>query len=411
MTKIIINADMIIIGNGDSLKNGTIVFEENKIIYAGESEHAPKDSTAKVLNAPVVMPGMWECHGHLYGLRELNVERMINTPPEVATLHGVWDVQEALKSGFTSIRELGGYGVYINRAIQEGFIQGPRIYGSRAVMSMTGGHGDLHSLPLKVVREAHLPMRLVDGPSDCKKGVREQLREGAEIIKYCGSGGVLSVIDHPIHQQLSDEEQRAIVEEATRAETAVASHCHGKPGIKAALEAGVKSIEHGSYLDEDLARLMVEKDAILVPTRYIVEKIYEGAKKMGVPDYAFQKLKEIYDSHLNAIKIAMKEGVTIAMGTDMGYSGPGGIMSWGKNVEELEMYVSKAGMKPMDAIVTATGTGPKTLGPKAPKSGLLKEQYDADILLLKTNPVNDIKSLQNRDNFIQIIRQGKKVTL
>lgn len=410
MSKTIINADYVIIGNGDSLKNGTVVIEDNKIMYAGENEHAPKDSSATTVEAPVIMPGMWDCHGHLLGMRELNVERMINIPPEVATLRGVWDVQEALKSGFTSIRELGGYGVYISRAVLEGFIQGPRIYGSGAILSMTGGHGDLHSLPFWVVNDGRSPVRLVDGVADCMKGVREQLRDGAEIIKYCGSGGVLSVIDHPIHQQLSDEEQKAIVEEATRAETAVASHVHGKPGIKSALQAGVKTIEHGSYLDEDLAQLMVEKNAILVPTRYIVEKIYEGAKKMGVPDYAAQKLKEIYDIHLNAIKIAMKTGVTIAMGTDMGLSGPGGIMSWGKNVEELEMYV-KAGMKPMDALVTATGNAPKTLGPKAPKSGLLKENYDADLLLLKANPVDNITILQNRENFLQIIRQGKKVTL
>lgn len=410
MTKTRIDANLVIVGNGDSIKEGSVVFENNKILYAGESEHAPDSSDMVKLQVPVVMPGLWECHGHLIGMRELNLEHSIHTPPEVATLRGVWDVQEALKSGFTSIRELGGYGVYINRAIQEGSFQGPRIYGSRAILSMTGGHGDLHSLPLDVVRDIKGPLRLVDGISDCYRGVREQLREGAEIIKYCGSGGVLSIIDHPIHQQLSDEEQQAIVREATRAETAVASHVHGKPGIKSALEAGVTTIEHGSYLDEELAQLMVEKKAILVPTRYIVEKIYEGAKKMGVPDYAVQKLREIYETHLNAIKIAMKEGVTIAMGTDMGFSGPGGPMTWGKNAEELEMYV-KAGMKPMDAIVTATSHGPMTLGKRAPKSGLLAEGYDSDILLLQKNPVEDITVLQNRENFFQIIKQGNKVTL
>lgn len=410
MTKTKIDANLVILGNGDSIKDGTVVFEDKKILYAGESEHAPESSDMVKLQAPVVMPGLWECHGHLLGLRELNVERSLNTPPEVATLRGVWDVQEALKSGFTSIRELGGYGVYLNRAIQEGSFQGPRIYGSRAILSMTGGHGDLHSIPLEIMRNPPIPFRLVDGISDCFRGVREQLREGAEVIKYCGSGGVLSVIDHSIHQQLSDKEQSAIVEEATRAEVAVASHVHGKPGIKSALMAGVTTIEHGSFLDEDLAQLMVEKKAILVPTRYIVEKIYESAKKMGVADYAFQKLLEIYESHLQAIKIAMKEGVTIAMGTDLGVSGPGGPMMWGNNSEELEMYV-KAGMKPMDALVTATGHGPMTLGKRAPKSGLLKEGYDSDILLLNKNPVEDITVLQNRENFIQIIKQGKIVTL
>lgn len=410
MTKVRIDADIVIIGNGDSIKNGTVVFENKRILYAGESEHAPNDTDMTKLHSPVIIPGLWDCHGHLLGLREMNIERAINTPPEVATLRGVWDVQEALKSGFTSIRELGGYGVYINRAIQEGFIEGPRIYGSRAILSMTGGHGDLHSLPLWMVNQPNSLSCLVNGISDCYRGVREQLREGAEIIKYCGSGGVLSVIDHPIHQQLSLEEQKAIVQEATRAETAVASHVHGKPGIRAALDAGVTTIEHGSYLDEDLAQLMIEKNAILVPTRYIVEKIYEGAKKMGVPEYAIQKLYEIYEIHLTAIKIALKEGVTIAMGTDLGYSGPSGVMTWGKNAEELEMYV-KAGMKPMDALVTATGHAPLTLGKRAPKSGLLMEGYDADILLLQKSPIDDITVLQNRENLIQIIKQGKTVSL
>ncbi|MHA2090429.1 MAG: metal-dependent hydrolase family protein [Candidatus Kariarchaeaceae archaeon] len=405
-----IDAEKLIIGDGSIITNGSVVIEKENITYAGEQEHAPNAEHS--LTTPVLMPGLWECHGHLMGLKTFNFETIPFIPTQLAALRGVWDVQEALLSGITSIREVGGHGIYLNRAIQEGAIQGPRIYSSGSIISTTGGHADIHGLPLDILhygsKNGQIRFHLTDGRDGCYTAVRTQLREGAEVIKYCASGGVLSEIDHPIHQQFSLDEQKAIVEEANRAEVAVAAHCHGAPGIKSALEAGVKTIEHGSWLDEDLADLMIEKDAILVPTRYIIERIMAGAEQGGVPDYAAAKLRALYDQHYEAMKIAIKKGVTIAMGTDMGISGPGGILRWGENAEELSYYV-KAGLSPMDAIVTATGNGPLTLGNRAPLTGQLKEKYQADLLLLNANPVDDISIMSDRKNIMHVVKSGNFV--
>ena len=153
---------------------------------------------------------------------------------------------------------------------------GPHVYGAGSILSTTGGHGDLHSVPLPWMGDlcdSGAELRLADGPAECAKAAREQLRKGARLIKICASGGVFSELDHPIHQQFTLEEIRAVVEVATMADRIVAAHCHGKPGMIAALEAGVRTIEHGTYLDDEVCSAMKETGAILVPTRAIVEEI------------------------------------------------------------------------------------------------------------------------------------------
>ncbi len=228
---------------------------------------------------PVVMPGLWDCHAHLFGSPSWSLEGVAWVPPAAAGARATADLRNYIEGGVTSVREVGGYGVELAPVVAEGSIVGPSIYGAGEVLSTTGGHGDIHSIPLDIYAgistRSRIIGRLADGPSDCIKAVREQLRRNARVIKICACGGVMSEVDHPIHQQFSDEELQAIVAEAARAERVVAAHCHGKPGIMAALKAGVKTIEHGSYLDEEAAELMKEKDAILVPTRFIVEELLE----------------------------------------------------------------------------------------------------------------------------------------
>ncbi len=399
-----VDADNLIIGDGELIKDGTVVFEGRKILYAGESEHAPEDKTTQV---NTIMPGMWECHGHYVGIEKLDFNQEFFTHPYHQSMRVVEDARVTLNAGITSVREVGGYGVFLRRAIRERTIPGPRIYASGGMLSTTGGHGDMHSLPFGVwnylkENDDGWMYNTVDGVAECYKGVRKQLRLGAEVIKFHASGGVLSELDDPINQQFSAEEAKAIVEEATRAKVAVAAHCHGAPGIRNALEAGVTSIEHGTYLDDELADMMIERDTILVPTRFIIE---ESMKLLDViPEYARPKMEQTAGRHWEALKLAIKKGVTIAMGTDIAGSKNSPLNKWGDNAKELEYYV-KAGMSTMEAIVTATGNGPKTLGSRAPKSGLLKDGYDADILLLKSNPLDDITILQDSMNF-DVIRGG-----
>lgn len=215
----------------------------------------------------------------------------------------------------------------------------------------------------------------------------------------------MSKIDNPMHQQFSHEEQKAIVEEAKRSEVAIAAHCHGSAGIRSALEAGVTTIDHGTYLTEELADLMIEKGAILIPTRYAIEKLLQNVDKEDLPDYVVEKITAMGDQHMDALKIAIRKGVKIAVGTDIFVSGPGNIFTWGENALELK-YLVDAGMSEMDAIVAATGNAPATLGPRAPKSGMLKVGYDADILLLEKNPLENIENLLDK-SAMTVIKQGK----
>ena len=242
------------------------------------------------------------------------------------------DLRAALQAGITSVREVGGLGVHLARAVAEGVLEGPAIYAAGAILSVTGGHADLHSYPLPWIGDFGVhygELRLADGPAECMRAVREQLRQNARVIKVCASGGVMSEIDDPIHQQFTIGELRAIVEVAGLAERVVAALCHGKPGIMAAVEAGVRTIEHGTYLDDEACDAMREMGVILVPTRAIIEDIL--ANLAAVPDYAAAKLTALAGRHAESVSRAIDRGVTIAMGTDISVTGPGRPNSWGTN--------------------------------------------------------------------------------
>ena len=332
-----------------------------------------------------------------------NLESHAATHTAIKAARATADAAATLRGGVTSVREVGGLGIYLAHPIEEGLIPGPTIYGAGRVLSTTGGHTDVHGLPLDWVTNAPDPMgALCDGVPECLKAVRLQLRAGARVIKICASGGVMSEIDHPIHQQFSREELDAIVEEAGRAERAVAAHCHGKPGIMAALRAGVRTIEHGSYLDEEAVELMLEKDAVLVPTRFIVSQLLGMEEAM--PPYAYRKLLMVADHHELALKTAIAAGVKIAMGSDIFLSGP----LHGKNSREVRHLID-AGLTPVQAIEAATANGPLTLGPQAPLSGVIANGYDADVIAFDTNPIDDLSVWGEPDRITHVWKAGKPV--
>jgi imidazolonepropionase-like amidohydrolase len=405
-----IEADLLIPGRGAPVRDGVVIVEGTRIDYAGRACVAPTASPdARLHRAAVVMPGLWDCHGHLMGSRSMNLERLPMEPAEVRAARCVPDLRAALDAGVTSVREVGGLGVYLARAIADGSIEGPAVYGAGSILSVTGGHGDLHSLPLGWVESfAHAtPMlRLCDGTAECAKAVREQLRRDAKLIKVCASGGVMSELDDPVHQQFTLAELRTIVEVAGMADRAVAAHCHGKPGIMAALQAGVRTIEHGTYLDDECCDAMRESGAILVPTRTIISELLTYASDM--PDYARTKLEAIAATHAEAIANAYEHGVTIAAGTDIALSGTDLPDSWGRNGRELELLV-KCGMSPLDALTAATASGPLTLGPQAPRSGQLAAGFDADVITLAADPVADISVMSDPSNVTAVWRSGRQL--
>jgi imidazolonepropionase-like amidohydrolase len=399
-----IEATRLIPGRGPVVDNGVVVIEDHAISYAGPASEAPETTDADVVGTDTVMPGMWECHGHFIGIYTANIDETFMTRPQLASMRVTADARRVLDAGFTSVREMGGLGSFLARSIEEGAVVGPHVYGSGSMLSMTAGHGDSHSLDLGAARMLHTHVwgedNIVDGPDECRAGVRRMLRLGAKVIKIHASGGVLSELDDPHLSQFSKAELEAIVDEATRMERLVGAHCHGKRGIMAALEAGIKTIEHGTFLDDEAADAMVETGAILVPTRFIIDLLIREGDERGMPAYAKKKIEMTAESHGDAIALAIGKGVKIALGTDIWATGV-----WGRNAEELPLLV-QCGMTPLQAIEAATANGPATLGPQAPNSGRLEEGMDADVICVSGDPTNDVSLLADPENVTHVFKGG-----
>jgi imidazolonepropionase-like amidohydrolase len=405
MTTTRIEAARLIPGRGEVVDNAVVVIEESSIAYAGPETDAPApDDDSQTITTDTVMPGLWECHGHFLGTYSANIAEIHTLRPQLGAMRVTGDAKRALMAGFTSVREMGGMGTFLARAIDEGQVVGPNVYASGAMLSMSAGHGDEHGMELDVARASIARQwgedNICDGPDGCRAGVRRMLRLGAKVIKVHASGGVMSELDDPLLPQFSKAELEAIVDEATRMERLVGAHCHGKRGIMAALEAGVKTIEHGTYLDEEAADAMVETESILVPTRWILKYLMTEGEKRGMPDYARIKGEVAAQHHADAISLAVDKGVKIAMGTDIWATG-----LWGKNAEELALMV-EVGMTPLQAIESATANGPDTLGPQAPRSGQLVEGFDADVLCVDGDPSSDVSVLSDPENVTHVFKGG-----
>jgi imidazolonepropionase-like amidohydrolase len=317
-----VTADLLIPGRGEPIKNAGLVIEDKKIKHVGlNADLAKSFSHVKTTHVKILMPGMWDCHVHLMGEHKVSSDAFIDAwkNPVLAGARSARDVMLLLDAGFTSVREMAGYGLQLDQAIQEGSLVGPKIYSSNCIISCTGGHADFHDTPMDWCQDMQkhcAPFCVADGPDECMKAVRQQLRAGADVIKICGSGGVGSERDNPMDQQFTSAEMEAMVEVATQAQRIVGAHCHGKGGIDAALRAGVKTIEHGSYLDEESADLMIKKDAILVATRLIVENGLKLRHFFSPSGYA--KLEAVAKAQEHAMRVAVKKGVRMAIGTDTG---------------------------------------------------------------------------------------------
>lgn len=415
----VIHTSLLIPGRGKPAKNRAIAIRSRKIIDVGSwSEIPPKYPKAASTYVPVLLPGLWDCHIHLIGTKSLGYTSLTLTNPATAGARLARSVNDILMSGFTSVRDLGGYAPEIAKAVDEGIIPGPNIYSAGSALSQTAGHGDTFELPIGFVWSrcgvgygtgdgddvGCRPLCIADGTDECRKAVRLMIRRGAKVIKVLASGGVLSRDDDPKLQQFSDEELKVIVEEAARANRIVAAHVHGKAGIMAAIKAGCKTLEHGTYLDEEAVDLMVEKDVMLIATRLIVT---EGVKhKEWLSPESYRKMLETAKFHKKAYELAIKKGVKCALGTDLGTSVPGTSLSHGSAGAEL-LYAVEAGMTPLQAIEAATANGPATLGPMAPMSGQIKVGYDADLIGLAKNPIDDIGCLRDVKNVTHVWKGGK----
>ncbi len=399
-------ADVLIPGRGEPIERATVVLDDGVIDYAGSTSAAPAAAVDdEVHEVPVVMPGLWDCHAHLVGVAATNLEVLATADPIAMAARALDDAAKMLDGGVTSVRDVGGPGLRLAPVVEEGRARAPRIYGAGRILSTTGGHGDLHGLSLDFAHQVTCNTNfshLCDGVPEVLKAVRTNLRSNAKLIKICASGGVMSEVDHPVHQQFSDDELAAIVGEAARAERIVAAHCHGKPGIMAALRAGVHTIEHGSFLDEEAADLMVETGAMYVPTRFVVDALLGQPERL--PRYVYEKGTLVGEAHEHAMKIAIAKGVKIAAGCDIFVSGE----FYGEGSREV-LHLINAGLTDLEAIEAATANGPDTLGPQAPNTGQLVAGFDADVIAFDANPLDDRSVWGDADRVTHVWQLGRRV--
>ncbi len=406
--KIAITGGTLIDGTGgDPLPDCNITIEAGLIKTIGP-DPAPGDLSGYECydaRGKTVMPGLIDAHTHLWGVTSLDTLTWTLDHPCLRTARASMDVWRLLDSGFTTVRDPGTYiSIFLRDAVNEGALPGPRILSAGKVITQTGGHGDpTHNLPQSWVEERSI-CRVADGADDCRRAVREQIREGADMIKIMTTGGVLSDRDNPKFTQFCLEEIQAITEEAHARGYLVASHAQGTKGIKNALRGGVDTIEHGNGLDNEAITLMLDTGAFLIPTLAVFQALLDGGPHCGVKPRHLSKVEAIKEIHQKAFFTAWKAGVKIGLGTDylLTPQVTGTVM--GSHAKELALYV-EAGLSPMDALVCATQNNAAALGLEK-ITGTLEPGKSADLLIVDGDPLGNITVLQDPDRLVHIFKEG-----
>jgi imidazolonepropionase-like amidohydrolase len=391
-----LKAARLIDGTGaPAIANGVVIVTDNKITAVGDSRSVRIPSGAKVIDLgnATLLPGFIDAHTHLVG-------RVLGDPEgETSAVRdydgwgailGVLHARDTLIAGFTSVRNVGAEGPFsdmaLRKAINEGWTPGPRMETAGHAIGITGGHCDENGFKPGLLQLG--PMQgVADGPEEIRAAVRYQIKYGADVIKTCATGGVLSEGDAVGATQYSFEELKALVDEANKLDRKVAAHAHGTEGIKIATRAGVSSIEHGSFLDEEGARMMKERGTFLVPTLMAGEAVERAAKNGVLKGLRAEKALAAAAAIRHAIKIAVANNVTIALGTDAG------VIPHGTNAREFFLLVDWGGMSNMDAIVAGTMNAAKLLGWDKNLGSLTPGKW-ADIVAVSGDPLKDIHAME-----------------
>jgi len=395
--KIIHAGSLLAIPGEKPLSNQTVVIKNGAIesVHSGfksSSELGFDDAEVTDLKDKFVMPGFIDMHTHLTGERDpdANPHEWTTMNEQDLAFKSLPYLERTLHAGFTTVRNLGADAELIGaiqRATAKGLIAGPRIIYSGGAISATGGHGDSHGYRTEIL-ELDENVGICDGADDCRRAVRARVKQGAGVIKITATGGVLSNTAAGLSQQLTDEEMKSIVEAANSLGRKVAAHAHAADGINAALRAGVSSIDHGSYLDDESVKLFLENDAWLVPTLLAGISVRdELSVNDQIPPAIVDKINTVVPVVEASFKRALKGGVKIAFGTDSGVS------KHGENAREFEILVDY-GMSESHAIKSATLNAAELLGLKD-QIGSIEEGKSADIIAVDKNPLEDISELKN----------------
>ena len=373
------------------VEDGVVVIQDENIAFVGRGADLPPDADVVDLGDVTLLPGLIDAHVHLVWNASADPHELVAREGHALTaLRCAHNAALHLRAGVTTVRDTGAtdaLSVDVARAVELGVLPGPRVVAAGRVVAMTGGH-------------AWFLGREADGPDAVRHAVRDELKGGASCIKFMASGGVYGHAEEPGAPQLTVEEMRAGVEEAHKAGRMVAAHAYSVEAISNALEAGVDSIEHGSFLDAKTAERMREEGVYLVPTISVYAAMYAKGPELGTPDYIQRKTPEVLDASFEAFRLALEAGVPIAAGTDCGAPGhPHGSLP-----EELRLMV-EAGATPMQALRFGTAAAAELLG-IGEELGTLEPGKKADLVAVSGNPLQDIDALRE---VRLVLRGGVKV--
>jgi len=395
MTTTLYSGGLVFDGTGPLLQDHAVLVENDTIKdVAPAAKYADFQGTKIDTTGATLMPGLADCHVHLVYRGEADPNGSVEkaSPAEI-TLRVLENAQTSLKSGITAVRDCGGREYLefpVRDACNSGRFIGPSIMASGKMICMTGGHGNRSG-------------RVADGCDEVIKAVREQIHAGSDLVKIMATGGVMTPGVDPEDAHYSAEEMAAGVHEAKRFHRSSASHAQGAEGIMNAVKAGITSIEHGIFMDQECLDAMMERGTYLVPTLAAVKNIINN-KDNGIAAFIVEKALRVYDRHRESFEMFYKAGGKIAMGTDAGT--PFNIH--GENALELA-YMVDCGMSPIDSLKSGTSVAHACM--QYEDRGQVKSGFKADLLLVKGNPEDDINMAARTENHIMVVKNGKKVIL
>jgi imidazolonepropionase-like amidohydrolase len=379
MTRTVFHGGSVFDGTGSDPRPADVVIEGDRIIDVGPGLDGDE---AVDVGGSTILPGFFDCHVHVV-IDTVDVWRIANQPFSYQFYLAAKNLKATLEAGITSIRDAGGADLGVKEAVGTGLIPGPRMQISLSMISQTVGHGDDWHVSGAEIRmlPSHpgVPPTIVDGPDEMRRKVRELHRMGADVIKVATSGGVASPRDDPRHAHFRPAELDVLVEEATAAGMFVMAHAQAAAGIKNAVRAGIRSIEHGIFLDDEGIDLMLEHKTWLVPTLVAPLGVIAAAEAGGsIAPNVLAKARAVVDTHKNAVRHAIQAGVRIAMGTDSG------VTPHGANLAELAL-MAELGMSPAAVLEATTRSAAQLLG-VADERGTIEPGKLADLVVVDGDP-------------------------
>lgn len=375
MNRILFTGGLVFDGTGSAPTPADVLVADGRIADVGTGFDADEVVDCQ---GTTLLPGLFDCHVHIM-VSQVGLLPRVQQPFSYQFYEAARNLAKTLALGITTVRDAAGADLGVKQALEDGLISGPRLQISIGLISSTGGHGDGwtssgHCIPLSVPHPGR-PSSVVDGPDEMRKVARQLLRAGADVLKVCTTGGVMSPRDDPRHSQFTPEELDVLVTEARMQGKAVMAHAQGADGIKNAVRAGIRSIEHGIFLDDEAIDLMLASGTWLVPTLVApVNVIRAAAAGASLPDAVVRKAEEVAAVHADSVRRAVAAGVKIAMGTDSGI-GP-----HGTNLEELPLMAA-CGMTPGEVLAATTSSAAELLG-YGDQLGRIQPGYRADLVVV-----------------------------